>query len=83
MHIDGTVLSNRQVVGVVRKPNHNEHPLGHAVPERLLMQRRGEPKLRMHLDDGHVIEFSIATTFGMLVDGVCITVPEGGSKKDV
>ena len=80
MHIDGTVLSNRQVVGVVRKPNHNEHPLGHAVPERLLLRRRGEPKLRMHVDTGDVIEFYIATTFGMLLDGFCVTAPEDGTK---
>jgi len=83
MHIDGTLLSNRQVVGVVRQPHHNEHPLGHAVPERLLMRKRGEPKLRMHLKDGCVIEFYIASTlFGMLLDGVCISAPEDGAKKD-
>jgi len=81
MHIDGTVLSNRQVVGVVRMPNHNEHPLGHAVPEQLLMRKRGEPKLRMHLNDGCVIEFYIASTlYGMLLDGFCITDPEDEAK---
>ena len=79
MHIDGTVLANRHVVGMVRKPNHHEHPLGHAVPERLILRKRGEPKLLMHLNEGCVIEFYIATTFGMLLDGFYITGPEDGA----
>ena len=67
MHLEATVAPNGTVCGTVQD-EHLAQPLGHPVSAKLTMVDPSEPKLRMPLDDGSVVEFHIATTLGSLIN---------------
>jgi hypothetical protein len=72
MHLQATIAPTGAVWGTVANTQHATHPLGHPVPVRLTMLHPSQPKLRMPLEDGSVVEFHIATTLGSLVHARCV-----------
>jgi len=67
MHLTATVARDGTVFGTIANTHHVAYPPGHPVPGRLTMLHPAEPKLRMPLDDGSIVEFHIASTLGSLV----------------
>jgi hypothetical protein len=82
MHLQAAIGHNGTVWGTVAQTRPASHPLGHPVPVQLTMAHPAQPKLRMPLDDGSVVEFHIATTLGSLVNARWTPRPAGRMEEE-